>query len=126
MQTSKPVSDDKRPQHSRLTPKHDPRLSDPILTIGHSSHEPSRFLELLGRAEITVLADVRSSPYSQRLPQFNQPELQAALASSGIRYVFLGDSLGGRPGDVAVYDAEGRVDYWRVRKTARFLAGLDR
>jgi hypothetical protein len=40
-------------------------------------------------------------------------------------YLFLGDRLGGRPDDPALYDAEGRVDYERVRATAAFRAGLD-
>jgi hypothetical protein len=43
-----------------------------------------------------------------------------------MRYVFLGDELGGRPRDIAVYDGEGRVDYWRVRQTALFRAGVKR
>jgi Domain of unknown function DUF488 len=120
MQTSKrsPVED--RPQSSGAG------LSGHILTIGHSNHTTDQFIELLRRAEVTALADVRSSPFSQRFPQFNQSELQRALATSGIRYLFLGDELGGRPSDVAVYDAEGRVDYWRVRRTAIFRAGIER
>ena len=37
-----------------------------------------------------------------------------ALAAQGIRYVFVGDSLGGRPDDPACY-VDSRVDYDRVR-----------
>jgi hypothetical protein len=126
MQTSKSSSGIERPQQSHRSVVDDQRLSQQILTIGHSNHPMSRFVELLCRAEITALADVRSSPFSQRLPQFNQPELRQTLTMSGIRYIFLGDELGGRPRDVAVYDSEGRVDYWRVRRTENFRVGLER
>jgi uncharacterized protein (DUF488 family) len=83
------------------------------------------FLGLLGRAGITALADVRSQPYSRRHPHYNRPDLEAVLAQGGINYVFLGHSLGGRPEDPDVYDAEGRVDYERVRKTSIFRQGVE-
>jgi hypothetical protein len=120
MPTSNRSPAGERPQQSPVAP------SGQILTIGHSSHSTDRFLELLRQAEVVAVADVRSSPFSQRFPQFNQPELQRALMMSGIRYIFLGEELGGRPSDVAVYDGEGQVDYWRVRRTALFRTGLER
>src|SRR5262249_15686475 len=73
-----------------------------------------------------AVADVRSHPFSQRLPQFNRPALEAALRAEGIGYVFLGDLLGGRPPEPGVYDAEGRVDYEKVRPTASFQHRLAR
>jgi uncharacterized protein (DUF488 family) len=66
-----------------------------ILTIGHSTHEAGRFLELLRRHRVEVVADVRRYPSSRRHPQFNAPELERALGEDGIRYVHLPD-LGGR------------------------------
>jgi uncharacterized protein (DUF488 family) len=71
------------------------------------------------------VADVRSSPYSRWLPQYNRPELQQALGESGIAYLFLGDRLGGRPEDSDLYDDSGRVDYERVRQTEAFRQGLE-
>ena len=67
-----------------------------------------------------------SSPYSRRLPQFNRESLERELKQNGIAYVFLGDRLGGRPRDRELYDADGRVDYERVRRTAEFRQGLER
>ena len=101
------------------------RLSNRLFTIGHSNHSIERFVELLRQAEVAAIADVRSSPFSQRYPQFSQTELRQALERDGFKYIFLGEELGGRPRDPAVYDAEGRVDYWRVRRTSYFHAGLD-
>src|SRR5262249_17638429 len=97
-----------------------------LLSIGHSNHAIETLLRLLQDAGVTAVADVRSRPVSGRYPQFNRSELESALRSSDILYVFLGDLLGGRPGQPSVYDGEGRVDYERVRATAFFQRGLDR
>jgi hypothetical protein len=97
-----------------------------LLSVGHSNHETEIFLALLRQARVTAIADVRSSPFSRRLPQYNRSELEALLSQHDIVYVFLGDQLGGRPRDLDLYDAEGRVDYERVRATAFFRKGLER
>ncbi len=97
-----------------------------LLSVGHSNHPPERFLDLLRAAGVTAIADVRSAPYSRRLPQYHREELECMLREAGIAYVFLGDQLGGRPGSPSLYDAEGRVDYLRVRATPAFQQGLDR
>jgi uncharacterized protein (DUF488 family) len=100
--------------------------TESLFSVGHSNHEPDHFLRLLCRAGVTAVADVRSSPYSRRLPHFARPHLEALLQENGIAYQFLGDSLGGRPADEDLYDAEGRVDYERVRATGEFRRGLER
>jgi uncharacterized protein (DUF488 family) len=97
-----------------------------VLSVGHSHHDLPRLVELLRAAAVDAVADVRSSPFSRRLPQFNRPELEAALKAAGVAYVFLGDLLGGRPPQQALYDDEGRVDYRRVRATDFFRRGLER
>ena len=51
-----------------------------IYTIGHSSHDIAGFLHLLKLHEVSVVADVRSSPYSRYLPRFNREQLQNDLA----------------------------------------------
>ncbi len=97
-----------------------------LFSVGHSNQELPQLAALLRRAGVTAVADVRSSPYSQRLPQFNREALERELKQKGIAYVFLGDLLGGRPRDRDLYDADGRVDYERVRATAEFRRGLER
>ena len=105
-----------------VTPAAGPRL----LSVGHSNHDLDFFLALLRRGGVDAVADVRSRPFSRRLPHFNGPALAAFLKAHGLAYVFLGDLLGGRPDDPEVYDAEGRVDYERVRGTDTFRRGLER
>jgi hypothetical protein len=97
-----------------------------LYTVGHSNHELPAFLDLLARAGITAVADVRTSPFSRRLPHFSKPELEQALRRRGLAYLFLGGELGGRPPSLDLYDEEGRVDYERVRRTEPFRRGLDR
>lgn len=97
-----------------------------ILSVGHSNHTAEFFVKLLKQAGVGAVADVRSSPFSRWLPHFNRAELAAELQRHGIRYFFLGDELGGRPSDDALYDEFGRVDYEQVRATGVFRQGLER
>jgi uncharacterized protein (DUF488 family) len=98
----------------------------PLYSVGHSNHDWDSFLALLRRAGVTAVADVRSSPYSRRHPSFNREALEHGLGAAGIAYLFLGDLLGGRPRDRALYGPDGRVDYERVRRTPAFAQGLER
>ncbi len=97
-----------------------------ILTIGHSNHPLEVFLDLLARHRVEVLADIRSRPYSRYAPQFDREPLRTALEGAGVRYVFLGDKLGGRPRGAQFYDAGGRVLYERVADSPAFLEGAER
>ena len=67
-----------------------------LFTIGHSTHSWEQFYELLRHHCIAAVGDIRSSPYSAWLPQFNRDPLDRTLREAGIRYVFLGDELGAR------------------------------
>jgi uncharacterized protein (DUF488 family) len=97
-----------------------------IYTIGHSNHPLERFLGLLQPHGITAVADVRSTPYSRFNPQFRREKLQAALATVGIQYVFLGQELGARSQNPACYDSEGRVSYAKLARTELFRKGIAR
>jgi uncharacterized protein (DUF488 family) len=96
-----------------------------LISVGHSNHEWSAFVALMRRAGVTALADVRSSPYSGRYPHFNRESLMRGLYDEDIPYVFLGNLLGGRPGQPSLYDVDGRVNYERVRRTEAFQRGLE-
>ena len=96
-----------------------------VLTVGHSNHSLEAFVALLQQHGVTALADVRSAPYSRFNPQFNRKALDASLEAVGIRYVFMGRALGGRPDDPSCYE-DGRVRYDRLAKTPLFREGLER
>lgn len=96
-----------------------------IFTIGHSNHTIETFIELLHQHQVTALADVRSSPYSRRFPQFNQSALKTALKTANIAYVPLGDNLGARPRDRDCY-INGMARYDLIAATEAFKIGLNR
>jgi hypothetical protein len=102
-----------------------PPVGARLYSVGHSNHDWPGFVALLRQAGVTALADVRSSPFSRRHPQFNRAELERGLSEEGITYLFLGGLLGGRPGAGELYHPEGWVDYERVRATAGFRRGLE-
>src|ERR1700752_993725 len=97
-----------------------------LYTIGHGNRKPEDFLSLLKNYSIEYLIDVRSQPYSKFNPQFNQHDLKFFLQHHNIKYVFIGDSIGGRPKDTSCYDNEGKVDYEKVKIKDFFLQGIDR
>ena len=96
-----------------------------IYTIGHSNHPADRFVALLQSHGIRLLADIRSQPASRFSPQFNRAALAVMLETSGITYRWLGDRLGGRPADPALYDAGGHPDYARMTAVPAFRHGID-
>jgi len=94
-----------------------------IWTIGHSNHSAVRFIDLLQGAGIDCVADVRSTPFSRRNPQFSQKALTASLKDAGIEYWFLGDALGARPTDADCYEG-GKASYARIAATAAFQEAI--
>ena len=97
-----------------------------VLTIGHSNHPIGHFLDLLKSHAVQVVVDSRSQPYSEYATQFDQNALKKTLSGEGIRYLFLGRELGGRPDGDDYYDGEGHVLYDRVAETQLFQEGLSR
>jgi uncharacterized protein (DUF488 family) len=97
-----------------------------VVTIGHSNHTVEHFLGLLKAHAVQVVVDTRSQPYSKYATQFDHEALKVTLQDAGIRYLFLGRELGGRPEGDEFYDGEGHVLYDRVAATSLFQEGLTR
>jgi uncharacterized protein (DUF488 family) len=73
-----------------------------LFTIGHGTRPLEELVELLRRAEVGTLVDVRRFPGSRRNPQFNQETVAAAVEAAGIAYrhaVELGGRRSGEPGE---------------------------
>src|SRR5208282_6438505 len=98
----------------------------PLFTVGHSILEFESFVALLKDHAVQLVADVRSTPQSARLPHFSQPAFENLLRAEGLDYLFLGEELGGRPDDADAYRPDGVVDYPARRKSYAFQAGLNR
>jgi uncharacterized protein (DUF488 family) len=97
-----------------------------LLTLGHSNHRLERFVELLRAHDVQGVADVRSWPASRYAPWFDREPLRRALRDAGVRYLFLGRELGGRPDEEDLYDEHGHVRYDALASTDEFARGLQR
>ena len=93
-------------------------------TIGHSNHTIEKFIKLLKQNSIDCLIDVRSSPYSRHVPQYNKENLERDLKSHEIRYIFMGQELGARHTATDLLFPEGGVDFSKVRDTQSFKQGI--
>lgn len=96
-----------------------------IYSIGHSVNDIDTFIKKLKHHKIEAIADVRSSPYSKRLPQFNREPLKKKLAEESIKYVFLGKELGARSDDPLTYEGNMAV-YEKIAETPLFESGMER
>ena len=96
-----------------------------VFTIGHSNLSLEQFIRNLKSNTISHCVDVRSYPYSSRLPHFNANHLSQSLAKANIPYHFMGKTLGGRPSDQTLYDPQGIVDYNAIADQPAFHTTMD-
>lgn len=86
-----------------------------IYTLGTSNRTTERFLNLIKAFGIQVVIDIRRFPTS-RFEHFKKEKLKALIESEGMRYVYLGEELGG-------YRKGG---YKSFIHSPQFLSGLDK
>ena len=94
-----------------------------IFTVGYGGRTSDEFIVLLKRYGIETLVDVRSQPYSKFNPDFTRSLLSKTLARTGQDYVFMGDSLGGRPDDESCFVA-GKLDAARCEERDWYQRGI--
>ena len=100
--------------------------SSSIFTIGYGSRTIEQLIQLLKQYQIAYLIDVRSKPYSKHNPEFSKRELQNNIEQANIRYVFMGDLLGGQPSVPSCYTKDGKIDYSKVREKDFYKRGIER
>jgi uncharacterized protein (DUF488 family) len=96
-----------------------------IYTVGHSNHEPYKFIRLLALKRIELVVDVRSIPFSKTVPQFNKLKLETLLRDSGIEYRFGGKYLGAYPDGVKP-SRDKPVDWGVLSERPEFKKGISR
>jgi len=72
-------------------------VSVTILTAGYGNRGFEGFIELMRRHGVTHLVDVRSVPQSSYWEDFRKPRLERIVPPTGLKYVYMGDTLGGVP-----------------------------
>jgi len=97
----------------------------PIYTIGYGAREVNDFIAVLQAHDIAYLIDVRSRPYSRYKTDFSKGTLEEHLQAQGIRYIFMGDTLGGQPADRDCY-VDNKVVYDLVRQKPFYQEGIGR
>lgn len=97
-----------------------------LFSIGYGNRTWPALLALLKQHGCQFLIDVRSSPYSKFNPSFSQGSLTSLCSDEGIRYVFMGDTLGGKPKGSEHLNAGGKVDYIQLSESPEFQFGLAR
>lgn len=97
-----------------------------IYSIGHGGRSIGELISLLKDNEISYVIDVRTKPRSRFHPQYNKERLDNHLKSENIRYVFMGENLGGLPKDESCYDTDGHVNYEKTKQQAFFKEGIAR
>ena len=73
-----------------------------LCTIGYGNRKFEDFVSLLKKHKIDTVVDVRRFPKS-RHPEYVKESLEQELPNFGIRYVFMGDMLGGFRGGYQKY-----------------------
>lgn len=100
-------------------------MKDVLYTIGHSNHSPETLRGLLTEARIEILVDIRSYPGSRWAAHTAPGELKRLLQAVGIRYLYLGDLLGGQPSNPDCYDSQtGKADYRAMQNKELFQQGI--
>lgn len=97
----------------------------PVYTVGYGVRSVEELFSLLKTQGIAFLVDIRTKPVSGYKPEFSRGPLSSAAASAGLRYLFLGDALGGLPDDPESF-TDGKVDYSKLGRRPFFVSGLDR
>ncbi len=98
-------------------------MTPSIWTIGYGNLPLATFLERLAEEQITHLVDVRTNPVSSYMRDYDYSNIKQALAWSTVKYLYMGDRLGGKPNDASL-TTEGRPDYEKIRADPRFLIAI--
>ena len=97
-----------------------------LYTIGHSVYEMKGFILLLKKNNIDTIVDVRSTPYSKFVSQYNREILEKYLRENKIYYIFMGDLLGARYEDKSLLFDDGKVNFKKVQEIKSFQDGITR
>jgi len=97
-----------------------------MFTIGYATKPVDVYVAQLLERGVTVVADVRSVPYSKRFYEYHRESLMQHLQQAGIRYVYLGEELGPRSKDPQHYDETGQVQFDRLVDAPLYRAGEQR
>ncbi len=97
-----------------------------VYSIGYSGFSINDFIDTLHTNKISLVIDVRSTPYSQYFSDYNKDNLEQVLKNSGIYYRNYVLEFGARQEERKYYTREGYLDFELFAKSPPFLSGFDK
>ena len=97
-----------------------------VYTIGYSGFSIDDFVTTLKKHNISLVVDVRSSPFSSYFPQYNRDSLEIFLKMHGIYYRSYPSEFGARQNDRKYYCKEGYLDFEVFSRSEPFLKGISK
>ncbi len=95
-----------------------------VYTAGYGNRGFDAFLALLRRYEITHLVDVRSVPQSGYWEDFRKERLALLIGQTEIKYVWMGDTLGGVENSPVLCKDPDSVDLEPLRHEPKLALGV--
>ena len=97
-------------------------IAPPVFTIGYGARTVDGLIAVLLTHQIVFLVDVRTAPYSRFKPEFSKDALERELKQQGIRYIYLGDALGGQRTPTATWTTKWTTSGSRVKPFIRSVS----
>jgi uncharacterized protein (DUF488 family) len=101
-------------------------MNGTIYTIGYTGFYIDNFINILKSKQINVVIDVRSSPYSERYPDYNKNILEAKLKENGIFYRNYVSEFGARQENVKFYTDGRCLNFELFAQSEQFLSGVEK
>ncbi len=101
-------------------------MDDTIYTVGYAGFSRDTFIQELKKHGISVLIDVRSSPFSSFHSEYNKDILEAVLKKNNIYYRNYAKEFGARQDNFDLYTSDGYLDFEKVAKSDDFQSGLSK
>lgn len=99
-------------------------MDNKIYTIGYAGFDREEFVKELKQFGISVLVDVRSSPFSSFHPEYNKDVLSELLKNNGIYYRNYATEFGARQENSEYYDSNGRLSFEKFAQSSVFKSGV--
>lgn len=97
-----------------------------IYTIGYAGYSRDIFIQELKKYTISVLIDVRSSPFSSFHSEYNKDILETVLKKNNIYYRNYAKEFGARQDNLDLYTSDGYLDFEKVAQSEDFQNGFSK
>lgn len=97
-----------------------------VYTIGYTSFDLEKFVEVLKKYKVTCLIDVRSQPKSTYYKDFDDVNLSLTLKENKILYRNYKKEFGARQDDKTFYSGKGYLDFEIFAKSKQFNDGVEK